>query len=136
MTTEINIFEQATRVALRFASNKGDLTTEQLWGLPLQSKSGFDLDTVAKTANAALKQVDEESFVETRQNPAKAELKLKLDIVKHIIAVRLAENEAARTAADRKAKKDRLLEILAKKDDAALEGMSREDLTKQIAELG
>lgn len=136
MTTEINIFEQASRRALRFSSNKGDLTVEQLWNLPLQSRAGFDLDTVAKTANSALKLVDEESFVETRQNPAKAELVLKLDIVKHIIAVRIAENEAARTAADRKAKKDRLLEILAKKDDAALEGMSRDDLVKQIAELG
>ena len=44
----MSIFEQASRLKLRFASVKGELTIEHLWGLPLQSKTSFDLDTVAK----------------------------------------------------------------------------------------
>jgi hypothetical protein len=51
----MNIFEQATRRAIRFESAKGDLSVEQLWDLPLQSRNQFDLDTVAKTVNRQLK---------------------------------------------------------------------------------
>ena len=52
--SDINIFEQASRAKLRFDSVKGQLVTEQLWDLPLQSKTNFDLDTVAKGISGAL----------------------------------------------------------------------------------
>ena len=87
----MNIFEQATRRAIRFESAKGDLSVEQLWDLPLQSRNQFDLDTVAKTVNRQLNAVTEESFVSVRENPAKETLSLKLEIVKHIISVKLQE---------------------------------------------
>jgi hypothetical protein len=132
----MNIFEQASRQKARFASIKGEITTEQLWDLPLQSKSGFDLDTVAKNVNAELKGVTEESFVATTSNPAKATLELKLEIVKHVIAVRLAENEAQRSAAAKAAEKQRLLDILAKKEDQALEGLTPEQIRERINQLG
>ena len=61
----MNLFEIATRAKFRFDSLKGALTVEQLWELPLQSRTGVDLDTVAKGINASLKEVAEESFVPT-----------------------------------------------------------------------
>jgi hypothetical protein len=131
----VNIFEQATRQALRFASSKGELSTEQLWDLPLQSRAGFDLDSIAKSVNAALKESAEESFVSVA-TPANAILALKLEILKHIIGVKLAEQAEARNAAARAEQKRRLTEILGEKQDAALKDLSAEELQKRIAELG
>lgn len=134
--TTINIFEQASRNALRFPTSKGDLTTEQLWQLPLTSNSGFDLDTIAKRLNAALKATAEESFVQTVENPANERLTLSLDLVKHVIAVKIAENAARRDAAAIAAKRAELKEILAEKLSEQTRSLSVEDITKQLAALG
>lgn len=76
----------------------------------------------------------EEDFVKPTSGPD-AILQLKLEIVKHVIAARVAEAEAAKTAADRKAKKERLLEIIARKQDDALQNTSLEDLQKMVEAL-
>lgn len=132
----MNIFEQASRNKIRFASTKGDLTTEQLWDLPLTSRNGFDLDAVAREANREVKALSEESFVAPVQSAAKTSADLKLEVVKHIIAVRLAEKEAATSAASRRAERERLMTILDQKKDAELQGLTREELEKRIADLG
>lgn len=133
--SEVQIFEQASRQKLRFPSNRGELMTEQLWDLPLQSKGGFDLDSVAKAVNAQLKSVTEESFVSNGSNPAKVKLTLMLDVVKHIIAVKLAENEAARNKAANAAERQKLLDALGDKQTEELKGMSKDQLLARIAEL-
>lgn len=130
----MNIFEQASRKKIRFASTRGDLMVEQLWDMPLQSKSGFDLDSLAKALNAEVKASQEESFVAPASATNTAAV-LAFDIVKHVIAVKLEENEKARGASERKAKRDKLLELLEKKQDAALGELSVEDLRKQIEAL-
>jgi DNA gyrase/topoisomerase IV subunit A len=132
----MNLFEYATRSALRFTSSKGALTTEQLWDLPLQSKTGFDLDNVAKSANAELKALTDDSFVATVEAPGKLMATSKLEIVKHIISVRLAENEAARSAAARKAEREKLLEILGDKQDEALKSLSADEIKQRLIALG
>lgn len=132
----MNLFEQATRQALRFPSARGPLTTEQLWELPLQAKNGFDLDNTAKAINAELRDEKEESFVDTGTSPARATLELKLEILKHIIAVKKAENTAARDQAARRAEKQRLLEIMQGKKDEALTNLSIEEIQARIDALG
>ena len=131
----MNIFEQATRQALRFSSNRGDLSTEQLWDLPLTSRQGFDLDSVAKEVNQRLKSVTEESFVVKTTNPEKDSLELKLEVLKHIIAAKQAEADARRNAAERAAERQKLYDILAEKQDSALKDLSVEDIQKRLAEL-
>lgn len=131
----MNIFETATRNAYRFPSNRGQLTTEDLWSLPLTSKSGFDLDNVAKAVNEALQAASTTSFVSTEADPRKGVLETQLEIVKHIIAIRLEENAAARTQAARKAEKEKLLDILASKEDGALLELSAEELREKINAL-
>jgi len=130
-----NLFEVATRQKYRFASNKGELTTEQLWELPLKAKNGFDLDTVARSVYQDLKATSEESFVEVSQNPNKAVLEQKLEIVKHIIAVKQDERKKAEEKAANAAERKRLLEILAKRQDEELEGLSKEEIEQRIKEL-
>ena len=131
----MSIFEQASIQKISFPSVRGELTTEQLWDLPLQSKNQFDLDTVAKEVNASLKSVTEESFVATTTSPAKAKYELMLELVKHVIAFKLKANEEQRSRAEKAAKKDKLVAILGEKQDAALKELTAEELAKQIAEL-
>lgn len=131
----MNIFEKASRVSLRFPSNKGLLAAEQLWGIPLQSKNGFDLDSIAKSVNSVLKTGAETSFVSTASSPAQDEAQLQMDILKYVIADRLAENEAARGAAARKAERERLVGILGDKQEEDLRKLSADELAARIAKL-
>ncbi|MEO3748812.1 hypothetical protein [Plantactinospora sp. B5E13] len=131
----MTIFEEATREKFRYPSTKGLLTTEQLWELPLTAKSGFSLDDVAKAVNAELKAIDTESFVATETNPAKATLETKLEVVKHVIAIRLAEDQAAKAAAAKKLEKEKLLAVLGRKQDAALENLTEAELLARINNL-
>jgi hypothetical protein len=131
----VTIFEKATQEKFRYPSTKGLLTTEQLWELPLTAKSGFSLDDVAKAVNAELKAITTESFVATETNPAKATLETKLAVVKHVIAIRLAEDQAAKAAAAKKLEKEKLLAVLGRKQDAVLENLTEAELLARINNL-
>lgn len=131
----MNIFEQATRRAIRFESTKGDLSVEQLWDLPLQSRNQFDLDTIAKTVNRQLNAVTEESFVSVRENPAKETLSLKLELVKHIISVKLQEAEEARNRANKASEKEKLLRLLDEKQNEALRALTPEEIQERLKAL-
>lgn len=133
MTT--NIFEYASRNKLRFASTKGELTVEQLWDVPLRSTDGFNLNAVAKTVNEAVKAVNEENFVETTRTKAHTRLETAFEVVKHVIDVKLADEDAAKRRAENKSKKETLLAALAEKQAGKLSAMSEAALKKQIAEL-
>ena len=64
--------------------------------------------------------------------PSTADDQLRFDVVKHIIDVRLAEQKAAAEASARSARKQKLLGILARKQDAALEDMSEDQIKELI----
>jgi hypothetical protein len=131
----MNIFEQASRKGLRFSTTRGQIQTDELWSIPLQHKSGFDLDNIAKDHNAALKSVTDESFVVTADHPMKAELTLKMEIIKHIIAVKLEERKSAVEAAAKAEQRQKLLAVLEKKQDAALEDLTPEQIQAKLDEL-
>lgn len=130
-----NIFENATRNKLRFASIRGELSVEQLWDVPLRSRDGFNLDNVARSANKALKEISEENFVETTKTPEHTRRETALETVKYVIEVKLAEEETAKTRAARKQEKEKLLAILAEKQDGKLSELSERELQKRIAAL-
>ena len=130
-----NLFLQATREKFRFESTKGDLSVEQLWDLPLTSRTGFDLDTVAKAVNADLKASNEESFVNVNNNPAVSRLQAKLEVVKAIIEVKLAQAEATKKRAEKAAERQRLMEVLHSKKDQELQGLSVEEIERRLSQL-
>lgn len=131
----MNIFEQASRLKLRFSTNRGDLTVEQLWDLPLQSKTQFDLDSIAKAVYQDLKGRGEESFVATSTDPMKGRLELMLEILKHVIHAKQEENTAKLNKARIEQERSRIAEIIDKKQDAALENESLEQLQARLAAL-
>lgn len=130
-----NIFEYATRNKLRFASSRGELTTEQLWDVPLRSTDGFNLNAVAKAANDAVKVVNEENFVEATRTTSHVRVETAFEIVKHVIEAKLADEAAAKARAENKVKKEKLLKALQEKQDGKLSEMSERELKKQLAEL-
>lgn len=130
--TELNIFEQALRTKLRFSTPRGLVTTEDLWDLPLSSAAGKpNLDDVARDLYKLLKDEEEVSFVQpaTEKNTS---AKLRFEVVKHVISVKLAEREANRLAADKAAQKQKIMAIIAQKQDEALTGKSLEELTAMV----
>jgi hypothetical protein len=129
------MFEKAARTKLRFPSTRGELSAEQLWDLPLTSRSGFDLDTIAREINQNLKASTEDSFVTVRVNPMKDRFELSLDILKHIIQVKLDEIAEAAKISARRAEKSRLVEILDQKKDQALLNLTPEEIQQRIAAL-
>ena len=130
-----NLFLQATREKFRFESSKGDLSVEQLWDLPLTSRTGFDLDTVAKAVNADLKASNEESFVNVSNNPAVSRLQAQLEVVKAIIEIKLAQAEAAKKRVEKAAERQRLMEVLHSKKDQELQGLSVEEIERRLSQL-
>ena len=124
---EINIFEYATRKKLRFAY-KGQLTVEDLWDLPL-----VDLDNIYKQLRREMKNEEEESLMATAKKlTTKQDVSIK--VVEHIFSVKVAEAEARKQTAENKAKREKLMSILAEREEKKLHEMSEEDLRKMIAE--
>ena len=130
------MFEKATRQQLRFNTKKGLLSVEDLWTLPLKTNLSVqvDLDEVAKTVHQELKSSEEVSFV-APVTASNTTAQLKMDIVKHIIAVKLAEKEAAEKAREVKEKKQKIMSIIAQKQDESLMNSSVEDLQKMLDTL-
>lgn len=122
------LFETATRNKMRFPF-RGMISVEDLWDLSLTN-----LDSVFKTLNAEAKKSEEESLLETKSKENE-ELSNKIEIVKHIVNIKLEEKKTRENARKNAEMKQRLLEIKAKRQDAALENMSDEDLDKMLAEL-
>lgn len=127
MTTE-NLFELATRSKMRFPF-KGMISVEDLWDLSLTN-----LDSVFKTLNAEAKKSEEESLLNTKSKEDE-EISNKIEIVKYIVSVKLDEKKKREDAKKNAEMRQRLLEIKAKRQDAALENMSDEDLDKALAKL-
>ena len=121
------MFEKAARNKYRFPF-KGQISTEDLWDLNVR-----DLDSIFKTLNAQIKREKEESLLAVRSD-ADAELETKIAIVRHIVSVKLAEKEAAKAEAENKARKQRIMEILADKEDSALKDKSVEELRAMLSE--
>ena len=128
------MFELAARKKLRFNSPKGLLSVEDLWDLPLTSGTKANLDDIARYLHSELK--DESiSFVTPPSKAADGDTALAFEIVKHIIKVRLDENEAKRTATERSEKRQQLLALIAQKETEQLAGQPLEDLRKMAESL-
>jgi len=129
----MNIFEQATRAKLRFSTPAGMLSVEDLWDLPLTSTTKrANLDDVAKMLDNQIKNTASVSFVND-VSEVNTQTKLAFDVVLHIIKVRLAEQAAAKTAADARAKKQKIMAIIEQKQDESLIAASIDDLQSLLA---
>lgn len=123
----VNIFERASRLKMRFQFN-GLISAEDLWDL-----SDKDLDTIYKDLTKKAKAIEGETLM--KRNVENEKLTLATEIVEHVFRTKQAEREAKEQSAENAAKRTRMLEILAKKQEASLLEMSEEELLAKINEL-
>lgn len=129
MTNTINIFETATRQRLRWQSTKGVINIEDLWLLKLE-----DLNTIGITLADEIAKQTQQSLIPTTDK-ADETLKLKFEIVKHIVETKWQEQEDRKLAAEKKARKQQLLELIAQKENEALSQKSIDELRKELEAL-
>lgn len=120
------MFLKASRLKLRWNSSRGFLSLEDLWDLSLQN-----LNTLAKGLKRELKAELEEDFLEEKTEEDTI-TKLKFDIVIEVLNIKKSEAKAASEATAMKAHNQKILGLIAKKQDEDLEKMSVEDLQKLL----
>ena len=123
------MFEKASRLKLRFETSKGFLSTEDLWDLSLVS-----LDNIYRVVNKKIKDMQEDSLLAIRTKD-EDELRLKIEIISHIVKVKQEEATAFKQRQVRRAELELLKSLKEEKQVAALKDMSLEDLDKRIEEL-
>jgi len=132
----MNIFEEAVKQKLRFSTQKGNLSVEDLFDLPLSSTTGkTNLDDIARGLHLALKNETEVSFVEPRSRKASV-LDLQFEVVKSVIASKMAENAAENLRRKNSEKRQKIMELIAAKEDEAVKGLPLEELQKMLDSLG
>lgn len=129
MSTE-TLFVKAAKKKFRFQSGKGPLSVEDLFDLPLTA-----LDAVAVALDEKVQKAGRKSFI-GRRTESDSQANDELEVVKFVIELKMAEQDAAKVRADKAAQKTFLKDLLAKKQVAALEGLSAEEIQKQIEALG
>ena len=127
MTVE-KLFEVATRSKMRFPF-KGQISVEDLWDLRVE-----DLDSVFKTLNSRVKQAKEDSLLDTKTK-ADEILDIQIEIVKYIFTTKSDEAAARAKAKERKEQKQKIMSIMASKQEEALQNKSIEELEKMLNEL-
>lgn len=123
----MNIFEYAAMNRLRF-QYKGSITTEDLYSLPVKA-----LDEIYQGLAADLAAKQGAKSLMAKQDKDTEQLTIKMKIVEYIYGQKIAQIEAAKRAAAQKQQDQVILELIAKKEQQALEGMSVEELRAMLS---
>lgn len=121
-----DLFKIANKKKYRF-NYKGVISVEDLWDLSVE-----ELDKIYKSLKSQQKNASEESLLQTVSKEDK-ELLNKIEIIKIVVSDKLAAKERAQKAASQRAQNQRILEIMADKQDAALKEKSIEELQAMLA---
>ena len=122
------MFVTATRNKFRFPF-RGQISVEDLWDLSVEN-----LDSVYMTLNSQVKKAKEESLLNTKSREDEI-IEMQIEIVKYIVSVKQDEAAKKVAAKEKKARKQRILEVLAAKEDADLQNKSPEELQAMLSEL-
>lgn len=118
------MFKQASKLGLRFQTNKGILSVEQLWQL-----GQTDLSNAIKAVKKVLVKNDDDelSFLENTK-VVDVENQLRFDILKDVYLTKKSEAEAIKNEAETKAHNQKILALIAEKQEGKLRNMSEEEL--------
>ena len=122
------MFKQASKLKLRFQTNRGLLSMEQLWDLKQN-----ELSDAVKQVKKVLKKGDDDelSFLEDSK-VVDVENQLRFDILKDIYLTKKKEAEELRDQAANKANNEKILAIIADKQEGALKEKSIDELLKLL----
>lgn len=125
----MDIFKYAVKNKLRF-NYKGVCTVEDLYDIPLSG-----LDKMYGELKKQQKSFGEDSLLNKKSSEEK-EIGIKIEIIESIVADRLADIDKAKKAQQTRERNRRIAQIIADKEDAALNDMSLEDLKAMLASDG
>jgi hypothetical protein len=130
------LFEVSSRKKYRFESPRGLLTDQDLWDLPLSGKaSTANLDSIAISLFRQTKESEQAMSFVTNVSNNDTDTVNKLEIVKYIISVKLAERTKAQEASVRAEKKQQIMGLIAQKETEQLGATSLEELRKLAESL-
>lgn len=119
-------FKQASQQKLRFQTNKGLLSVEQLWDLSLE-----DLDHLAVILETEHKQSGRKSFILKTSEKDKVS-KLRFDVVLEVLNTKLEEAEAQLRAQEIKEHNKKIIALIADKKDESLKKKSIKQLEDML----
>lgn len=122
------MFIMATRNKFRFPF-RGQISVEDLWDLSVEN-----LDSVYKALNSQVKKAKEESLLNTKSREDEI-IEMQIEVVKYIVNVKQDESAKRVAAKEKRARKQKILEVLAAKEDADLQNKSSEELQAMLADL-
>lgn len=129
------MFEQGIRLKLRF-NYKGLSTIEDLWEIPVVDKNNeyiSDLNDIFCELDAIKQQRQKGLYcLKTKEDEI---IDLKMAIIEHIFETKKQEHIAYKNVIVKAKRKQKLLGIIAEKQDASLHNMPIEELNKLIDEL-
>lgn len=125
---EKNLFEIASRKKYRYPY-KGWITTEDLWDLSLDK-----LDEIYKDLLRKFEESKGESLVSEKKD-GDPDLANKIAIIRHIADTRMQEAKDNEAQALAYQKRQKILSILAEKQDDDLRNKSTEELRKMLEEM-
>jgi len=124
------MFERATRRKYRF-NYSGFCTVEDLWDLNVEA-----LDSLYRNLSSEAKAVEDTLLVKAEKKSAEdLDLLGKIEVIKHVVTCKLAWANAAEKAVETKARKARIMEIMAQKQDETLLDKSMEELQEVLDKM-
>ena len=129
----MEIYKKASKKKLRFNTNRGVLTVEHLWDLPKEEIR----ELVIKAREAAKKSSGEVndtelSFLDAPVKTKATDDELRFEILKDIYLTKKSAEEKAQKRAEAKENNKKILDLIARKQDEALEKKSITQLEKML----
>lgn len=119
-------FKLASQQKLRFQTNKGLLSTEQLWDLSLN-----DLDSLAVTLDEEYGKSGQKSFL-VKSSLKDKTTKLRFDIVLDVLNTKNEEQQAASEAREIREHNKKIVALIAEKEEEGLKKKSKKELEAML----
>lgn len=125
-------YKKATQMKLRFETNKGYLSVEDLWDLPLNNSTP-NLDKLAIDISRQIKENSVESFVnKSTTNSVVEVLTIKLEILKDVINTKIEAQKAREGEIKKQEQKSLILNLIREKEQEGLKGLSIAELQAKL----
>lgn len=131
----VDIFEQASRQQVRFSTDKGHLTVEDLWVLPITNVASLGIALKKKLRDDE----GDDDFVQVTAKKSTTLLKLQVALVKHVYDTRQAEKAEKEAKLAEKQYQEQelaaLVDLEVKDRMKALETLTPEQRAERIKQL-
>jgi hypothetical protein len=125
------MYKKALSLKIRFQTTKGLLTIEDLFDLNMSQLSNVIRNLKTKI-NKITKDDDELAFLGNTESKVDEELTLQYEIAKDIYLDKKSEKEKLKGAKEEKVRKEKIMGLIAEKEDQELKDLSVEELRKML----